>query len=86
MKKNKINEGHYLELMDRLYLQTCVIEDHLSRHPLTNKIKKVQNLINDSGMALAEAYQIVGHEHFKYEKRKERTKKNISRRHKKPKK
>ena len=41
-KKNSINKGHYLELMDRLHVQTCMIDDHLVSHPLTKKIKKAK--------------------------------------------
>jgi hypothetical protein len=63
--KNKINDGHYLELMDRLHVQTCMIDDHLVSHPLTKKIKKVKKLINNALMSLAEAYQIVGSEPYK---------------------
>ena len=62
--KNKINDGHYLELMDRLHVQTCMIDDHLVSHPLTKKIKKAKNLIDDAVMSLAEAYQIVGSESY----------------------
>lgn len=68
--KNKINDGHYLELMDRLYIQTCMIEDHLLNHPLTKKLKKVKKLVDISGMALAEAYQLVGEESFKNDEKK----------------
>ncbi len=63
--KNKINDGHYLELMDRLHVQTCMIDDHLVSHPLTKKIKKAKKLINNALMSLAEAYQIVGSETYK---------------------
>jgi hypothetical protein len=73
--KNKINDGHYLELMDRLHVQTCMIEDHLAGHPLTKKIKKVKKLIDSAGMSLAEAYQIVGNESYKKTKKND---KNIS--------
>jgi hypothetical protein len=62
--KNKINDGHYLELMDRLHVQTCMIDEHLVSHPLTKKIKKVKKLINNALMSLAEAYQIVGSESY----------------------
>ena len=62
--KNKINDGHYLELMDRLHVQTCMIDDHLVSHPLTKKIKKAKNLNDDAVMSLAEAYQIVGSESY----------------------
>lgn len=84
MKKIKINEGYYLELMDRLYIQICSIEDHLVGHPLTKKIKKVKKLIDKAGMSLAEAYQIVGEESY-LRKEKNETKKTLFRRHKKPK-
>jgi hypothetical protein len=65
----KINDGHYLELMDRLYVQICSVEDHIGEHPLTKKIKKVQKLVDKAGMCLAEAYQIVGEESFKNEQK-----------------
>jgi hypothetical protein len=63
--KNKINDGHYLELMDRLHVCTCMIDDHLVSHPLTKKIKKAKKLIDNAVMSLAEAYQIVGSEPYK---------------------
>jgi len=85
-EKEKINEGHYLELMDRLYVQICSVENYLVGHPLTKKIKKVKKLIDDAGMALAEAYQIVGHECYKNEERKNPIEKVVLRRHKKSKK
>lgn len=81
----KINDGHYLELMDRLYVKLSEIEEHLMKHPLTPKIKKVKKLINKSGMSLAEAYQIVGHELHKKQDKNESIKKVIFRRHKKTK-
>ena len=84
MKKNKINDGHYLELMDRLYIQICSVEDHLYNHPLTKKIKKVKKLINKAGMSLSEAYQIVGEESYLIEEKNEKQK-TISGRHKKSK-
>ena len=67
--KNKINDGHYLELLDRLLIQTCMIEDYLFKHPVSKKCKKVRNLIDNAGQSLAEAYQIVGHELYKIKKK-----------------
>ena len=68
--KNKINDGHYLELMDRLHVQTCMIDDHLVSHPLTKKIKKAKKLIDNAVISLAEAYQIVGNKSYKKQKKK----------------
>ena len=81
-QKSKINYNHYLELMDRLHIQSSMIEDHLVGHPLTKKLKKVKKLIDDAGWALAEAYQIVGHENIENEKRKNPIKKVVLGRHK----
>jgi hypothetical protein len=85
MMKNKINDGHYLELMDRLYVLTSMVDDHLAKHPLTNKLKKVRKLVDKAGMALAEAYIIVGSESYKNEKRNEPIEKVVLRRRKKSK-
>lgn len=77
MKKNNINDGHYLELMDRLHVQTCMIDDHLVNHPLTKKIKKVKKLIDEAEWALLEAYQIVGQKSYENEERKNPIKKVV---------
>jgi hypothetical protein len=80
--KNKINDGHYLELMDRLHVQASTIEDHLVNHPLTKRIKKVKKLINIANNSLMEAYQIVGHKSYKNDERKNPIEKVIFGRHK----
>ena len=78
----KLNDGHYFELMDRLYLHTCTIEDYLLNHPVTKKSKKLRKLINVAGMSLAEAYQIVGHKSFTRQEKRNGIQKVILRRHK----
>ena len=45
MKKNKINDGHYLEVLDRLHVVSSIIDDHLSHHPLVKKEKQIDKLI-----------------------------------------
>lgn len=84
--KNKFNSGHYLELLDRLWIQTSMIEAHLFKHPLSKKLKKVRKLIDNAGISLAEAYQIVGDEFFKQEKNEKAISQVIFRRPKKSKK
>lgn len=56
----KINKGHYLELMDRLHIQMCIMDDHLYSHPLSEEQAEVQALIGEAIQKLAKAYQIVG--------------------------
>jgi hypothetical protein len=57
---NKINDGHYLELMDRIHVIMCTINDHCLEHPLTQNEPKIEAKINDAVSLLYEAYQLVG--------------------------
>ena len=84
--KCKINDGHYLELMDRLHVITCNLEDHLMNHPLTREDKEVEKLIKYSIINLSHAYQVVGSKMYENEKRKNPISKVILGRRKKSKK
>lgn len=55
-----INKGHYLELLDRIHVVICVIDDHLLNHPLTEMHSDVMKDILDASFFLTEAYQKVG--------------------------
>ena len=65
--KNEINKGHYLELMDRLYVTMSNINDHILEHPLTEKETDIQSLVEESISNLWEAYQLVGQKEDEYE-------------------
>jgi len=65
--KNEINKGHYLELMDRLYVTMSNINDHILEHPLTEKETDIQSLVEESISNLWEAYQLVGQKEDSYE-------------------
>jgi len=82
----KINDGHYLELMDRLHVQTCTIDSHLLSHPLTYKLKKVRKLIDTAQWALLEAYQVVGQKDYEREQKNNPISQIVLRRRKNPKK
>jgi hypothetical protein len=56
----EINDGHYLELMDRLHVVSCTIDDHILNHPLCETNKDIQNKIDDALSLLMEAYQMTG--------------------------
>lgn len=56
----EINDGHYLELMDRLHIINCTIDDHLLDHPITSTYSEVKELIEEAQANLLQAYQIVG--------------------------
>lgn len=67
-----INEGHFLELMDRLYVVTSTIEDHVVMHPLVtqNKDHRVTKHIETAIDNLWEAYQQVANLEDDYNKSK----------------
>lgn len=57
---NEINDGYYLELMDRLHIVSCTIDDHILNHPLSEEHKDIQNKIDEALSLLMDAYQMVG--------------------------
>jgi hypothetical protein len=61
-KKHKIeiNEGHYSELMDRLFIATDSTSAYCLKHPLAQKEKKVKKKISKALDLLFDAYQMVG--------------------------
>ena len=66
-KKNLINSGHYLELMDRIHIVMMNIQDHLIDHPLSENEKDIQKKIEKAQHKLWEAYQLVGNKEDEYE-------------------
>ena len=66
-KKNLINSGHYLELMDRIHIIMMNIQDHLLDHPLSENEKDIQKKIEKAQHKLWEAYQLVGNKEDNYE-------------------
>ena len=59
-KECDLNEGHYLELLDRVHVISCNVETHCVDHPLSkndNDIKeRLEKILDD----LEELYQIIG--------------------------
>jgi hypothetical protein len=56
----EINDGHYLELMDRLHVVCCTINEHILNHPLTEVNPLIQAKIENALESLYDAYQYVG--------------------------
>ena len=56
----EINDGHYLEVMDRLHIVMENLDNHLLQHPLVEQNPKVGKLIDKSIGDLFKAYQLVG--------------------------
>jgi len=80
----KINDGHYLELLDRLHVIMCNIEEHCVKHPISKKNKDIRFQLEYALGQLWDAYQQVGD--LEDDKNKNPIEKVILRRHKKSKK
>jgi hypothetical protein len=57
--KEPLNQGHYSEVLDRLYIMISNIEDYLLDHPLVKSSVELQDLIESAQAKLAQAYQSV---------------------------
>jgi|694.fasta_scaffold00014_65 hypothetical protein len=67
MKKNKINDGHFVEALDRLFFVTDIMDRYLMSHPVIKKDKEIKKLIKFSIINLLEAYQRVGNNTYEKE-------------------
>jgi hypothetical protein len=56
----KINDGHYLELMDRMHIVMCTLNDHILHHPLTENEIEITKKVEEAVSSLWDAYQLVG--------------------------
>jgi hypothetical protein len=54
-----LNQGHYSEVLDRLYIMISNIEDYLLEHPLVQSSTDLEDLIFSAQAKLAQAYQSV---------------------------
>ncbi len=67
VSKSEINEGHYLELLDRLYVLTENLHSHCLQHPLAEYDEDIYKAIEAAIEATYEAYQIVGSKEYEKE-------------------
>ncbi len=59
-KNSNINDGHYLELMDRIHIVMMNIQDHLLEHPLTEIHSDIEKKLKSAQNNLWKAYQLIG--------------------------
>lgn len=59
-KKNSINPGHYLELMDRLHIIASNLDEFCLQHPLAENEPDITKIIESAIDKIYEAYQLVG--------------------------
>mgnify|MGYP006871027594 FL=1 len=56
----QLNSGHYLELMDRLYIMMNNLNDHAVMHPLSDNYTEVKSLLLLAMDKMWAAYQLIG--------------------------
>jgi hypothetical protein len=56
----EINDGHYLELMDRLHVVMCNLNDHCLEHPLAQSHNEIKSKIEYAIEQLWDVYQLTG--------------------------
>lgn len=59
-KKNKLDEFHYHEALDRSYLVANIIEDALVKHPVIRKHRNLKTKIVKAQTLIVEVYQEIG--------------------------
>jgi hypothetical protein len=67
MEQQEINSGHYLELMDRLHVIMCTLNDHCVKHPLAQSDDEIKFKIEYAIGQLWDAYQLVGKKDYENE-------------------
>jgi hypothetical protein len=60
LNKKDLTPGHYLELIDRLHVIMCNIQEHCIEHPVAEKHKDLQFKLEYALGQLWDAYQEVG--------------------------
>lgn len=64
MSKPKLDEYHYHEIVDRLHVMMCMIDDHLQQHPVAKIETEASTLISSATDNLWKAYQLLGEKRF----------------------
>ena len=59
-KKIKLDKEHYHEMLDRLHLILCNVEDFLLDHPVSHKEKKIRKKVEKASKLLSDVYREMG--------------------------
>ena len=64
----KLNAGHFLEIMDRLHVAASTVDEHIMQHPVCKIDKELNKEVELALTHLYNAYQIAGNLDFEYGK------------------
>ncbi len=61
MSNITLTKEHYHEMLDRLHVMSCMINDHLLEHSVAQQDEEIKKPIEQALEILAETYQIAGY-------------------------
>jgi len=61
MSNTTLTKEHYHEMVDRLHVVCCMINDHLLEHPVALQDEEIKKPIEEALDTLAQTYQIAGY-------------------------
>jgi hypothetical protein len=61
MSNTTLTKEHYHEMLDRLHVVSCMINDHLLEHSVAQQDEEIKKPIEQALEILAETYQIAGY-------------------------
>jgi len=61
MSNTTLTKEHYHEMVDRLHVVCCMINDHLLEHQVAQQDEEIKKPIEQALDTLAQTYQIAGY-------------------------
>lgn len=61
MSNTTLTKEHYHEMLDRLHVVCCMINDHLLEHPVAQQDEEIKKPIEEALDTLAQTYQTAGY-------------------------
>ena len=61
MRDTTLTKEHYHEMLDRLHVVCCMINDHLLEHPVAQQDEEIKKPIEKALDILAQTYQTAGY-------------------------
>jgi hypothetical protein len=61
MSDTTLTKEHYHEMLDRLHVVCCMINDHLLEHSVAQQDEEIKKPIEEALDTLAQTYQIAGY-------------------------
>lgn len=68
-KENKLDNFHYHEMTDRLFMICQILGEFIEDHPVYEQHRDLKRLVDSAGGKLADAYQLSGRLGYDFSKK-----------------